>query len=489
MRSYDFSAILGLSATIPQRKEQEITSLIGEIRRWAWQDLPDEHVPDWYGEVYDAPYPADYQEITNTLDELRLEYEGSRLAGLPTMAERMLCRDGALALQETLEANTTMGEVMGEELLPLLEQSESLHKLPACRAALEEHDFEKAVLFVDRVCIARALETALDEYTTATILGRLRSGTAGQQEALEKARSDDTDLIIATSAGEEGMDLPKADLLIVWSNTVNSVRFIQRLGRIMRKSGINRPKTATYLATPDSPDYEALHRGINAAENAGLDVVGIDGDAILSESIVSRVAEVLAGEPLQRGEIATALRETDNRTEKWLRKNVREGELFYLYDVPGDLDEWRKSAKGFAEAFGVESATSAWTPQPHDGMANNLSPSKEDRFYVRTEDTDIIRSEFSRLIQEDKTPIKVTFGPTKDESGKWSARGDVEAVISEMEAKLEEGDRFYANVSNYSGTYEYTVQMTYNGRVEGVNLQISMKNASTVFSEVARRIS
>ena len=202
-----FAHKLGLSATISADKEREITDTIGPIYRRSWTDLPEEHVPDWIGEIYDTPYPSRYTDVVDTLEEKRRELAGTRLAGLPTLAIRMLCRDGALALDETLGRDTVMGDVLRADTLPVLTDCSPLHKLDACRDALADHDFDKAVLFVDRVAVAEQLADELDAYTTATLLGRVHTSRDAQEAAVQKAKADETDLIIATSAGEEGIDL------------------------------------------------------------------------------------------------------------------------------------------------------------------------------------------------------------------------------------------------------------------------------------------
>jgi superfamily II DNA or RNA helicase len=321
---------LGLSATIPTAKEREITAAIGPIHRRSWTDLPDEHVPDWLGDIYDTPYPDAYTAVVDVLEEARKDLAGTRLAGLPTLGIRMLCRDGALALEDTLRRDTVMGDLLGGETLPLLAGCLPIHKLDACRDALADHDFEKAVLFVDRVAIAKQLDDELSEYTTATLLGRVHTSRDAQQAAVETAQADDTDLIIATAAGEEGIDLPAADLLIVWSNVVSSVRFIQRLGRIMRPDGSDAPRHAVYLATPDSPDYEALRRGIDEAHRAGLDITNIDTDTLITRSSVGRVHHAFEGTPRQRDALADMLNQPETKLDDWLRTSVRDGDVFYL---------------------------------------------------------------------------------------------------------------------------------------------------------------
>lgn len=490
---YQFKRKLGLSATIPRKKEREITIRIGDIRRWIWQDLPSEHVPDWFGEVYDTPVPDSYRAVIDRLEEYRLKFDNTVLAGLPTLGIRMLCRDGALALSETLTSETRMGELMRDDLLPVLQDCPDLHKLRDCRAALAHHDFEKAVLFVDRVTIARRLATELSDYQLTTVLGRLHAGTDGQQDALRMARRDETKLIIATAAGEEGMDLPNADLLIVWSNTVNSVRFIQRLGRVMRKTNRDQPKAAVYLATPDSPDYESLHRGIARAADAGLDIVGLDEDAIMSKSIVTRVTDTLDGNPLKIDDLCETLNQPERTVDRWLRKNVREGELFYLYAVPRDLNDWRTAAKGIANYLDIDlDADDLRQPtgkQFIDEVHNNLSPSKQNRYYARCDDIDLLRTDIPSLF--DDTPsnqLSVQYGPSYQDRTKYSTRGDVVEVRTDMQSTLADESNFYANISHQSHSPTFFFQVLYNARATPAVLDAVVENANAVATTVQDRL-
>jgi len=404
----------------------------------------------------------------------------------------MLCRDGALALTETLEADTKMGALLGDDLLPLLEQCRDLHKLQACRDALCDHDFEKAVIFVDRVAVATRLATVLDEYQAATILGRLHDGADGQQEALTQARAPETDIIIATAAGEEGIDLPSADLLVVWSNVVNSVRFMQRLGRIMRQTDDRRPKAAVYLATPDSPDYEALRTGVARASAAGLDIVGIDKDAILSDSIIARVVDTLEATPTQLDELFTTMQQPKSTVTRWVQQTVQEGEVCYVYAVPDDLDEWRSAAQGLANLLGDlspddNSDESSVTLAPE--VRNNFSPTRSHRYYVCRDDLDLVRTDMQTLFTTTTTHLlEVTYGPSHDTRGKHTARGVHSEVAAEMEDHLRDSLQFYATVAHSSTAPQFSMQLLYQGAATGDVIDAIMANANAVVSTLDSRV-
>ena len=485
MRMCEFDRTLGLSATIPPRSKLTIASLVGPIRRWSYADLPDEHVPDWLGEVYDAPYPAHYRTIADTLDEFRLDLDGTRLAGLPELGRRMLARDGALALAETLRRDTTMADVMGDRLLPLLSDAPDLHKLEACRDALADHDFEKAVLFVDRVRVAERLADELADYDPVVLLGRLHSGTAAQERVVEEAKNEETDLVIATSAGEEGVDLPAADLLLVWSNVVSAVRFVQRLGRIMRQTEDRRLKHAVYLATPDSPDYDALGRGVRAASAAGLDVTGIDGGTILAEGLLGRVVDAVDAKPSQSAEVADLLCKPDSATEHLLGEAVKEGYLCYFYAVPEDLNQWRTAASGYASAFGVAADPSDLA----DELANNLSSTKTDRYYAREDDLPLLRTEYPALFaSRDEPRLSASFGSSHDERSAHSVRGVPGDLTEQMLEALTGADRFYANITVSSSRPTYSIQLSYPGNATEPVVRATCENAAAVATEVGDRV-
>ncbi|WP_338739406.1 DEAD/DEAH box helicase [Haloplanus salilacus] len=481
----EFQYKLGLSATIPAAKEREITAAIGPIHRRSWTDLPDEHVPDWLGDIYDTPYPEAYTDVIDALEDARREFAGTQFAGLPTLGIRMLCRDGALALEETLRRDTVMGDVLGDDTLPLLDACPAVHKIDACRDALADHDFEKAVLFVDRVTIAKQLDDELSEYTTATLLGRVHTSRDAQQAAVETAQADDTDLIIATAAGEEGIDLPAADLLIVWSNVVSSVRFIQRLGRIMRPDGSDAPRHAVYLATPDSPDYEALRRGIDEAHRAGLDITNIDTDTLITRSSVGRVHHALEGTPRQRDALADMLNQPETKLDDWLRTSVRDGDVFYLYRVPDDLDAWRQASKGLSEAFGLAPGETKLA----DAVRNNFSPTKAHRYYLQESDIHLLETEHPQMLDgTETTRLSVDYGPTYQDRSAYSAYGTVSSVTDSMTSTLADHEQFYATISADSRTPKFAFQMLYQGTAIEPVITAVVRNADAVATTLTRRL-
>jgi hypothetical protein len=71
------------------------------------------------------------------------------------LLERYLVRDGRKALIETLRKKNRLATAYGDVLLPKI--PERLHKLSVLREIFDSHDFQKAVVFVDRLCIAQEI--------------------------------------------------------------------------------------------------------------------------------------------------------------------------------------------------------------------------------------------------------------------------------------------------------------------------------------------
>jgi len=484
MKAYGFKKRLGLSATVPQNKEKEIEKLIGEVIKYSWEDpRVKKYVPDCGIEIFDSHFGEGYKKVKNKLDEFERRFEGNAYAGLPALGKRMLFRDGAMALSNTLENSAVMGDLMREELLPLLKETDPLHKLEKCNNVLNSVEFNKAILFVDRVSIAERIAEEFSHYNPVLLLGRLHSGREAQQEAVKKANMNQCRLIISTSAGEEGIDLPKADLLIVWSNVVSSVRFVQRLGRVMRKTEDRTPKTAAYIATPETVDYEALKRGFSAAVELGVDLGGIDQKFLKRKSISYQVQNVVESNPLQYEEILEALPQSNSKVERWLREQVREGDMFYLYWVPENLDDWRKAV--------AEMPSTIPEPEDYKGkrVYNNLQPQKENRYYFLKDEIPLIEDEFSHLIKNKLDHrFELSFGPNYKNRNEFQPYGNIEELTEKVLESLEIGDRFYGEISFEGYDPIYTVSMKYQCPVEESVLKIIFSNMEAIVSELDMRL-
>ncbi len=323
LKEIDCEYRLGLSAFIPSRRRREIEDLIGEVREWSVEKLKG-YVAEWIGEVFETKFNEIEMRIYDEMDLRRCRAKGSEKL-IYTSALKFFAKDGALALKESLKRKTKLSKLL-KDLKSDVMRLRDLHKLDYLFRAFELYEgFDKAIVFVERVVVAKKLfEILSGSYKTALIVGRRERG----REDLERVR--DAEVIVSTSAGEEGVDLPSADLLINWSNTPSPLRFIQRHGRIMRKVG-KRVKFVVYLVTPDTIDVDDLLTSIDKAKRI-IDV-NIDRDAVEELWKVSRRRKVieLLTEPMPMEWLVDLSGRTLSEVRFALKRACEEGEVIYVY--------------------------------------------------------------------------------------------------------------------------------------------------------------
>jgi len=79
-----------------------------------------------------------------------------------------------------------------------------------------------------------------------------------QVDILEKFRNGEINVIVATSIGEEGLDIPQVDLVVFYEPVASDIRLIQRSGR----TGRDAPGRVVILTTNRSLDETYLWSGI-----------------------------------------------------------------------------------------------------------------------------------------------------------------------------------------------------------------------------------
>ncbi|KAK1403680.1 ATP-dependent DNA helicase mph1 [Heracleum sosnowskyi] len=83
-----------------------------------------------------------------------------------------------------------------------------------------------------------------------------------QQEVLQKFRAGDYNVIVATSIGEEGLDIMEVDLVLCFDANVSPLRMVQRMGR----TGRNHAGRAVVLAC-EGPEYNGYLRKQKSCKN------------------------------------------------------------------------------------------------------------------------------------------------------------------------------------------------------------------------------
>ncbi len=333
---------LGLSAYIPPHRLTTLKEYIGEVKFWGWADPKVRpYIPKWIGEVYEAELNEYEKRVLKLLEETRNSLRGrGRL--IVNLALRWFVRDGALALQESLSKRTALArtlswlrnELRNPEVRPA-------HKLNALIRALRDHEgFRKALIFIDRVIIARYVASMLKDYRAELICGRSRLGRMFK-DVLRRIKSEDVKAIISTSAGEEGIDLPECDLLIIWSNVASPLRFIQRHGRILRavKEGGLPTKFVVYLITPDTVDTDSFVDSIEYASKLGIDIP-VNREVVEElwrKTSRARILSILSKEPLTLEWLREVTGLPRDVLNNYVLKLLRHGDLIYIFTHVGKV--------------------------------------------------------------------------------------------------------------------------------------------------------
>ena len=163
---------------------------------------------------------------------------------------------------DELEANE-YGAAEGREKYAIAAQNSG--KVGEVRYLLSAHPGSKALVFVDYLEQGRELAAALD---VPFLSGETPHGE--RRELLESFRRDQRDVLVVSRVGDEGIDLPTADLAIVASGLGGSRRQgTQRAGRTMRPAG---GALVYVLATRGTREEEFARRQLQHLGRKGLTV-------------------------------------------------------------------------------------------------------------------------------------------------------------------------------------------------------------------------
>jgi ERCC4-related helicase len=114
------------------------------------------------------------------------------------------------------------------------------HKLTVTEHILRRETYTKAIVYVESVEPAKQLATLLQnqkstEYA-ACLVGK-GNMTMDQQASALRHFKETAEVLVCTSVGEEGLDIPSANLEIWIDPPSNPRKWIQRFGRILRQPG------------------------------------------------------------------------------------------------------------------------------------------------------------------------------------------------------------------------------------------------------------
>jgi DNA excision repair protein ERCC-3 len=155
----------------------------------------------------------------------------------------------------------------GHEQLQIAGMNSS--KVDAIRQLRQQHDGEKALIFVEWLDQGREYQEKLDHPFISGDTPHHR-----RDELFEEFRQGDRDTLIISRVGDEGIDLPDAEVAIVASGLGGSRRQgAQRAGRTMRPAGNSR---LYMLATRGSREEDFAQRQVQHLVEKGIRVQEVD---------------------------------------------------------------------------------------------------------------------------------------------------------------------------------------------------------------------
>ncbi len=115
---------------------------------------------------------------------------------------------------------------------------------------------DRALVFTQFKDTAEAVVRHLKEsgVRAGLLLGKAWMSDREQVESLEAFRNGDVDVLVATSVGEEGLDVPSCDVVVSYEPVPSEIRTVQRFGRTARDGRTGR----AYVLISKAPGVKTL---------------------------------------------------------------------------------------------------------------------------------------------------------------------------------------------------------------------------------------
>ncbi|MFL2493316.1 MAG: helicase-related protein [Candidatus Thalassarchaeum sp.] len=209
-----------------------------------------------------------YQSVSQIATAMRLHHLINHLLSQGCAASReFLFRLSSGDRSTTKSTRGFLRDPRISGLIRILEEMEEVHsKIGAVRRLVRERlrrdSDSRVIVFATFRDTVSALELALSELKgvrPVRFVGQSsRDGSEGltakqQVERLDEFRDGTANVLVATSVGEEGLDIPSADLVIFYEPVTSEIRTIQRRGR----TGRHREGEVVVLIAEDTRDEGA----------------------------------------------------------------------------------------------------------------------------------------------------------------------------------------------------------------------------------------
>jgi len=137
------------------------------------------------------------------------------------------------------------------------------HKLQVAIQILDNELYDKAIVFIESVQAAKQLGTILHKKygleDVAVLVGKGNMNMEQQASSLFQFK-ERAKILVSTSVGEEGLDVPTADIEVWTGPPSNPKKWIQRFGRILRQPGDKEFATTYALVTMRTHEKNKLLR-------------------------------------------------------------------------------------------------------------------------------------------------------------------------------------------------------------------------------------
>ena len=230
-------------------------------------DIFDAEMNDYENKVYDALFRALPQGDPRIIKFLEVT--------LARHGKEAFCESYRRAVEKNkISLNNDLGKLC--RLDDLSHKARTLVDVLTVYDVRENNELKPVLVFTSRKATANEFKKAISHYIglPEEEVAILTSDMSREErlELVKKAKSGEIDVIISTLVGEEGVDIPEAGLLIMTDAPKSSLRFYQRLGRLIRMSSQRRMKYLVVSLTPKTVEYWDLEDALWNLYTEGVDV-------------------------------------------------------------------------------------------------------------------------------------------------------------------------------------------------------------------------
>lgn len=404
----NYKAAMGLSATIGEDtsiKRRQLTNLLGEVvyTYGVEQAQRDGIIPDFDWTVHPTPLdPYEQEEWDETTDRISDQFTRLKRAKETTKLLRKLSVPFTELedLGDFIRAHEAAGRTLSSDAVP--ESWDNLAATIHSRSWIRHRSQPK---IDDAVALAegyledpnqpiKLVVFAMDIDTADEIADRLRATTEDVYLAHSKLESSskknqrtvqrnidsfskcENGVLISPKMLDEGIDVPDAEVGINVAGTKTRLQLVQRMGRVLRKHGDQRPHFHHFIAMPDENyvpglDSKEYVQELNWVRELGeligvqpvIDDAGVDSE--LLERAEQRGHELWAQDLLEELEVETV--QGNVQLEELLNALTYEAadELLETLELEGDRvrqENWNAAMDRLreAETLPVEGLQRVW---------------------------------------------------------------------------------------------------------------------------------